>query len=218
MLRADQSRPVATWFPLPGWGSFGGMRILISTCAAAIVVTLSTAPPAAGQTLEEWTATPDEAAHHFLRSVRAIRWETAAQFLHPETQQRFRTTVEMIVDADTTGAMLGFLVAGDRAALEAQSDAIVFDEAIGAVIDDMPGLMHAIYDRDDEVVGAVSEGEIDAHVVYRTTARISGAVSEVKVMQLRRTGQGWRIVWSDELEVLDAALRGISRRTPPPPG
>lgn len=172
------------------------------------------------QTIEELSATPEAAADAFLRSVRAIRWETAALFLHPETQGRFRTTVEMIVDADTTGAMLDFLVGAPRAELTGRSSEAVFDGAIGAVIDDMPGLMHAMYDRDDEVIGAVTEGAGDAHVVYRTMARLSGAVSEVKVLQMRRTDAGWRVVWSDELEVLDAALRGISRRSqpPPPPG
>jgi hypothetical protein len=68
-----------------------------------------------------------------------------------------------------------------------------------------------MYDRDDEVLGHVAEGETAAHVVYRTTARLSGAVPETKVMQLARGPAGWRVVWSDELEVLDAALRGVPR-------
>ncbi len=63
----------------------------------------------------------------------------------------------------------------------------------------------------------MAEGADAAHVVYRTTARISGGVPEMKVMTLSRTPDGWRVWWSDELEVLDAALRGIARsRTPPP--
>ena len=69
--------------------------------------------------------------------------------------------------------------------------------------------MHSLFDRDDRVVGHVADGPEEAHVVYRTIARISGAASEVKVMQLRRSSVGWRVVWSDELEVLNAALTGI---------
>lgn len=82
----------------------------------------------------------------------------------------------------------------------------------------MKALVLALFDRDDEVLGHVTEAEGRTHVVYRTMARISGAVSEVKVMQLGRTDGGWRVLWSDELEVLEAALRGVSRGRSGPPG
>ena len=88
---------------------------------------------------------------------------------------------------------------------------LIEDGRISAVIDDMPGLMHALYDRDDHVIGSVAENGETAHAVYRTTARISGAVPEVKVLQLRSTPDGWRVLWSDELEVIQAALRGVGR-------
>lgn len=166
---------------------------------------------ASAQTVEELTATPESTVATFLRSVRAIRWSAAAQLVSDETLARFGTVVTMMVDADETGDVRHFLVGTDSAGHAALTAAEVFDRAIGALIDDMPGLMHALYDRDDEVLGHVAEGADTAHVVYRTTARISGAVSEVKVMQLRRTGAGWRVQWSDELEVLDAALRGLRR-------
>jgi hypothetical protein len=181
--------------------------------SVAIAVVLVSAPyPASSQTLEEAAATPESTAELFLRSVRAIRWDAAAQLLHGETLERFGTVVTMMVDADQTGDVRRFLVGTDSAGYAALEPADVFERAIGALIDDMPGLMHALYDRDDEVLGYVVEGEDTAHVVYRTTARISGAVPEVKVMQLRRGAAGWRVLWSDELEVLDAALRGLRRR------
>ena len=166
--------------------------------------------PAGG--LAELTATPDSAAALFLRSVRAIRWSAAAQFLHPETLDRFFTTTRMMAAADTTGEVGRYLTDTDSMALLELSHREVFARSLGATIDGMPGLMHALYDRDDEVLGHVPDGQETAHVVYRTTARISGAVPEVKVMQLGRAdGGGWRVLWSDELEVLDAALRGVGR-------
>ena len=187
------------------------MSVLVSRTLALFV--LLAAPPAlsSAQTIEELTATPEATADLFLRSVRAIQWDAAAQFLHDETLDRFGTVVTMMVDADETGDVRRFLVGTDSAGYASLGREEVFDRAIGALIDDMPGLMHALYDRDDEVLGHVPEGTVSAHVVYRTTARISGAVSEVKVMQLRGTAAGWRIRWSDELEVLDAALRGLRR-------
>lgn len=163
------------------------------------------------QTLAELTATPEATAELYLRSVRAIRWGATAQFLHTETLERFKQTVVLIVDPETTGELRRDLVQTDSAGLAALPTAEVFDRAIGVVIDGMPGLMHALYDRDDEVLGHVAEGDTLAHVVYRTTARLSGAVPEVKVMRLRRSPAGWRVLWSDELGVLDAALRGVGR-------
>ncbi len=162
-------------------------------------------PPLAG------TESPEAAAELFLRSVRAIRWDATARLLDTEVLGRFRTTATMIADADRSGEMRTFLVGTDSAGLAALDATDVFARSIGALIEDMPGLMHALSDRDDEVIGAVAEGPDAAHVVYRTTARISGAVPEVKVMQLRSSPAGWRVAWSDELEVLEAALRGVGR-------
>ena len=169
-------------------------------------------PSLGGQTLAQVTATPDSAAALFLRSVRAIRWGTAAQFMDSETLERFKTTARMMAAADVEGRVSRYLVGSDSVALTAMEPAQVFERSVGAIIDDMPGLMHSLYDRDDEVLGHVLEGTDTAHVVYRTTARLQGAVPEVKVMQLRRAGgDGWRVLWSDELEVLEAALRGAAR-------
>lgn len=185
-------------------------RVLLVVLAAASFL-CGTAAPNAAQSIAEVTASPEETATMYLRSIRAIRWSTAAQFIDDATLRRFHETVSMITEADTTGAMADFLVQEPRTAVAALDAAEAFDRAIGTMIDDMPGLMHAFFDRDDDVIGAVLEGTDEAHAVYRTTARISGAVPEVKVMQLRRSDAGWRVVWSDELEVLDAALRGITR-------
>lgn len=171
-------------------------------------------PPAPTQppTLATLTATPDSAAALFLRSVRAIRWSAAAQFMHDDTLGRFFDTTRMLAAADTSGETSRYLVGTDSVSLRTLEPSDSFARSIGATIDGMPGLMHALYDRDDEVLGHVPDGGDEAHVVYRTTARISGAVPEVKVMQLRRAGDGgWRVAWSDELEVLDAALRGVGR-------
>ena len=177
-----------------------------------MIQTLAAPLPTVAQTLHELTASPDSTAALFLRSVRAIRWGTAAQFIHDDTLERFRSTARMMAAADPSGIVSEYLVGADSTAILRRPAADVFARSVGRVIDDMPGLMHALFDRDDEVLGHVTEPPDQAHVVYRTTARLSGAVPEVKVMQLARSSQGgWRVSWSDELEVLEAALRGAAR-------
>jgi hypothetical protein len=172
----------------------------------------------AQERLAELTATPDAAAELFLRSVRSIRWSAATQFLHAGTLERFRRLVEMMVEADSTGEVRAYLTETDSAGFARLDPPTVFHRAVGTMIDDMPGLMHALFDRDDQVLGHVLEATDTAHVVYRSTPRLSGAVSEVKVMQAVRTPAGWRIQWSDELEVLETALRGLPRTRPRSPG
>jgi hypothetical protein len=182
--------------------------------------TFSVSPTALTAQTAEQTASPAGTAELFLRSIRAIRFDATARLLHPETVGRFHTLIRMIAEADSTGDVRRYLTDADAAAFSELDPPEVVSRSLGATIDGMPGLMHAVYDRDDTVVGAVMEGADSAHVVYRSLARISGAVPEVKVMQLARTAGGWRILWSDELEVLDAALRGVPRgrnRSPPGP-
>lgn len=186
--------------------------------AAILCVALARPGAAPAQTLAELTETPDSTAVLFLRSVRAIRWSAAAQFMHDSTLAYFHEVTEMMVDTDTTGALRRDLTGTASAReLRAMPSEEVFDRAIGRMVDDMPGFMHSLFDHDDEVIGHVREGADSAHVVYRTVEQLSGAVPEVRVIQMARTPEGWRVLWSDELEVLEAALRGVplARRGPP---
>lgn len=187
------------------------LRRDLSTAMLFVAALASSSPAHAQQTLAELTATPEATADLFIRSVRAIRWSAAAQFMAEPTLERFRVAATMLVDPDTTGESRRYLVQTDSLGMLELSAAEVFSRTFDAVIADMPGLTNAFYDRDDEVLGAVVEGSDSAHVVYRTTARLSGAVPEVKVMQLQREASGWRVLWSDELGVLDATLQGVRR-------
>lgn len=192
-------------------------RSVVVAISFLFLLMLAAGTPAAAQTtLAQATATPEEAATLFLRSVRAIRWRTAAQFLHPSTLARFRELVDILCEPDTTGAMRRYLTGtSDPKAYAALSDATVFERAVGHTIDDLPGLMHSLYDHTDHVLGHVMEGRDTAHVVYRTVEHLSGAVPQVLVMQVQRTPQGWRVLWSDELAVLEEALRGVRRAIKP---
>ncbi|MDZ7778764.1 MAG: hypothetical protein U5R14_02360 [Gemmatimonadota bacterium] len=198
---------VHTLFPRPE----ASCRRLPFLLAALFTTAMGQPSAARAQTLAELTATPDSAAEMFIRSVRASRWSTAAQFLDPETLQLFRDVVTMTTEVDESGELLNYLVGTDSAGYADLDAPEVFDRALTTVTDDMPGLTHSLHDRDDEVLGHVMEAADTAHVVYRTQMRISGSVSEVKVMQLRRGAEGWRVFWSDELDVLEAALRGAAR-------
>lgn len=201
--------------PIPPTRTLRGRGHLARVAGGALLVAAAVAAPrtVAAQTvsLAQATATPEAAAELYLGSVRAIRWSNVSRVLAAPTLERFHELVIMLAATDSTGEVRRFLTDTDSAGFEELTPPEVFARAVGAMIDDMPGLMHALYDRDDEVLGHVAEGADTAHVVYRTTARISGAQPEVKILQLLRERNGWRVLWSDDLAVLDTALRGVPR-------
>src|SRR5690606_1564282 len=106
---------------------------------------------------------------------------------------------------------LEHLTGTDSAGFAALDAATVFDRALTAMTSGMPGLRHSLIERNDAVLGHVAEGADSAHAVYRTQRRTGGSVPEGSVGQMRAGGDGWRVPWSGELPVLQAARRGGSR-------
>jgi hypothetical protein len=186
-------------------------RVLLPAATAACVASFA----GVGAQVPTESGPPAAIADRFLHSVRALRWDAASELIHPETLARFSTLVSTIAAADATGETGRSLTGTDPDGFAALTQEQIFARAIASMLTDMPGLANALHDRDDFVLGHVMEGADSAHAVYRTLARIGGAVAEVKVIQLVRTDSGWRILWSDELEVLDAALRGVSTNRGP---
>jgi hypothetical protein len=199
--------------------SFRSFRVALMP--ALVMAALGAQEPAVAQTLPELTASPDSAAVLFIRSIRSLRWSAAAQFVDEETLGLFRDVVTMITEVEQSGELLGYLTDTDTASFRALDASEVFARALTRLTSDMPGLANSLADRDDEILGHVAERSDTAHVVYRTQMRLSGSVPEVNVMQMRRGPEGWRVLWSDELDVLETALRGAVRLrrspTPPPP-
>lgn len=192
------------------------------TFVAALALTANGAPQrATAQTLPALTASPDSAAVLFIRSIRSMRWSAAAQFVDQETLGLFHDVVTMITEVEESGELLRYLTDTDTSTFHTLGAPEVFARALTRLTSDMPGLANSLADRDDEILGHVSERSDTSHVVYRTQMRLSGSVPEVNVMQMRRAPDGWRVLWSDELDVLEAALRGVARLrrapTPPPP-
>ncbi len=93
----------------------------------------------------------------------------------------------------------------------------VFVRTMTVMAEDMPGLLQALVDRDVEIIGAVEEPPDLAHAVYRNMDRIGGAVPEIRVMTLKRSGGDWLVLETEELDLIREALRGVGRRREQPP-
>jgi hypothetical protein len=148
-----------------------------------------------------------------------VGWQAAVARLHPEALADFHYRMTLLVEMDTTRAPLDKLYpVGGLEAYHRTSAEGVFLRVMEVLSEDAPGLAHALVVRDVEIIGSVPEGSDLAHVVYRSTAQLSGAVPEMRIMTMKKDGDLWRVLSSQELDILVEAFRGISRRRAPPPG
>jgi hypothetical protein len=164
---------------------------------------------------------PDSVAAEFQTAIRVAAWEVAARRMHLEALERIHQRIDILVEADTTGKVIAAIF-GDVSETEYRelSSADVFVSVMEAIGRHMFGLLYYLTIEEIEVLGTVQEPPELAHVVYRISAQLSGAVPEVRVMTLKRTEEGWRVLKSPELETIREAARGfiIRREPPPPPG
>lgn len=70
-----------------------------------------------------------------------------------------------------------------------------------------PMMKSAMANANYEIVGHVAEGDL-AHVVYRMTLNVSGArVTQMNVKTVKRDGENWMLMLSNEIEGLGKLLQ-----------
>lgn len=166
-------------------------------------------------------AAPDSLAAEFQTAIRVAAYSAAARRMHPEALERIRQRIDILVEADTTGKVIEAIFGSiSEAEYHEFSSADVFVAVLEAMNRHIRGVLYFIVIEDIEMIGVVEEPPDLAHVVYRSSPQLSGAVPEVRVMTLKRTDEGWRVLKSPELETIREAARGfIMRQEPPrPPG
>jgi hypothetical protein len=160
-------------------------------------------------------------ADEFQRAFESMVWRAAAVRMHPDALDRFHEVVTMLVATDASTEVPERLLGGvDRGGYEELRAPEVFERVMTSLLQETPGLMHALVTRRHAVLGSVAEGADTVHVVYRVLPRLQGSAPEMKVMTLARAGGAggpWRVLGSDELDVVRAALRGIPVGIPAPP-
>lgn len=160
---------------------------------------------------------PDSVATEFQTALRVMAWRAAAARMHPEGLDRFRALVDMLMEVDSTATRAALFPELSSTEYRALDPAAVLVRVLARVAEDAPGLLHALVVRDVEIIGAVHEPPDRAYAVYRSTARLSGAEPSIRVMTLKLDGRHWKVLETDELEVIRESLRGLPRRAHPEP-
>jgi hypothetical protein len=160
---------------------------------------------------------PDSLAAEFQLAIRVAAWQAAARRMHPEALDRIHHRIDTLVRYDTAGKVIEAIFGGmSEEEYRSLSPGDVFVHLMEAISREMRGLLHFLVIEEIDILGTVREPPELAHVVYRSTAELSGAVPEIRVMTLKRTDEGWRVLTSQELEVIREAARGFFLRNSPP--
>lgn len=180
----------------------------------SLVLLLGLLAPAGGHAQTDAGAAGEVAlrvADEFHRSFQSMAWQGLAERLHPDALAYLRLSVEITVDADSSGWALQELLGGvpDRAAFDALSDSEVLVRVMSGVEHEVPGLFSSLVSRRSEILGQVDEGPDTAHVVYRIVTIADGAEPQVRALTLTRVGQRWLVRFAEEIDVLHTALRRI---------
>lgn len=191
------------------------------SCSMALAVTLAvvTCGPRTASAQRPLPEAPDSLAAEFQTAIRVAAWEAAARRMHPEALERIHQRIDILVEADTTGKVIAAIFGSiSEAEYRELSSADVFVALMLAMNRHIRGVLYFIVIEDIEILGTVEEPPELAHVVYRSSPQLSGAVPEVRVMTLKRTEEGWRVLKTTELETIREAARGfLMRQEPPPP-
>lgn len=177
--------------------------------ATALALLACLGAPAVGAQ-EQPFRTPEAVARRFYDAFQSARWADVAGVLHPEALDLFRYRVLAVVRADGSGSVARRLYDAGPAEVEALSDPSLVAGLMRGVFGYARGMMQAMMTKEVQVLGHVPEEREDgslAHVVLRSREPLSGtAPSTVSVLTLKRTEAGWRVRWSQELDVVASAL------------
>ncbi len=155
---------------------------------------------------------PEATVAAFFDGVGELRWEAVAASIHDETLELFRFHVTSMLDADDGGAFASVFGA-DAASIRSWPPDRLFAQLLEAVYDRVPGLLQIMATNTYEYLGHVPEDPDLAHVIARVTPYTDGsAPTRITTVTVRRSGSGWLVLSSPELDAISTAMRGLAFR------
>ena len=167
-------------------------------------------PPAEARA-QERASSPEAVAERFFHGLGRLQWSRIVDLLHSDAQDRFRVVAEQLVGSLRGDSILILLYGGEtRESFEDWTPRETFQRSMTGLVSYARGLMESQVTTDVAVIGTVAEGDSIRHVVYREgTDHMGTEIVQVAVTTLRLQDGRWRIWSNDELDVLEAAFRGV---------
>ncbi len=165
---------------------------------------------------------PETVATEAYARMRAGDWAAAAEAFDPEALRGFRGMfLPLLEGKGGDGLAVAFFGEGKTAAEVAKmSDSEFFAGFIRSVAGGLGGMVSL---GEQQILGGVPEGANRTHLVVRARAEAMGMrITQMEVVTLNRTPQGWRLAMSGEMEGLAQMMQKMMGAGPegmpaPPP-
>jgi hypothetical protein len=167
---------------------------------------------------------PEEVAHIYIRAMADARMNVVADQMHPSALDRFKGIMTEVADAIVAAPadrkppvkMVNALF-GDEgpAVVKDLSPREVFVRFMSNLTTFVPQIRSMHAGSEYQVLGHVAEGGNLAHVVFRATlAQGDHEMTKMSVISLKRDGEHWKVLLTDDLENL---VSGLGKRLAAPP-
>lgn len=158
-------------------------------------------------------ASPEAVLQESFRRMQASEWAATADVFDPAALKQLREMLAPILESDQ-GAGVASLFFGDDAtpaSLKSMNDQAFFAGMMSTLMRVSGGTLES-----QEVLGGVAEGPDRMHMVVRNKAGAMGmSITQMEVVTLNKTPQGWRLALSGKMEGMAQALKQLGGKTRP---
>jgi len=201
-----------------------GFTGIAKTVGVALGFSLTITPPVSGQSFAP--SSPEYSADLFYQSFQTGQWADLADVLHPDALALFQRRLLSVVRTDESGQVAREVFGVEPSALEAMATDDLFESLLRGILGYAPGMIQAMTGKRVRILGHVVEAEYGpeaiqgeaardgptAHVVLRTREPLSGSSpSRVGILSLAQDGTNWKVIGSEELDVIATALVAVPR-------
>lgn len=192
------------------------MRLPIFFCIAVFLSTAPAAEPVKTKPTPAPTGeAPEEVAHTYIRGMADLSLHVVADTMHPTALDGFKSILVKVADAITAAPadrkpperVVSALFGDDGlAGMKTREPRDVFVRFMSNLTTFVPQIREMTAGSEYQVLGHVEEGDL-AHVVFRATLRRGSAeMTKMEVLSLKRDGEKWKVLLTDDIADLVSGL------------
>ena len=191
------------------------MKLFVSLLLSVFLIAARSAEPAKAAKPTAAGEKPEEVAHTYIRAMADLHLNVVADTMHPSALDGFQKILIKIADgiaaapddrkppARVINALFG---ESGMATVKTEPPRDIFVRFMSNLTTFVPQIREMTAGSEYQVLGHVEEGNL-AHVVFRATLRRGTTeMTKMEVLSLKRDGEQWKVLLTDDLADLVSGL------------